>query len=92
MEEQREVDGGGTCLNRGCIPTKCLCASAERLRAVLTAAEFGIEAGSVKADYAAVHRRAGDIVERLRDDVEACLGLFRSRRDRFQLLLNLFCA
>ncbi len=65
---------GGTCLNRGCIPTKCLCASAERLRAVQTAAEFGIEAGSVKADYAAVHRRAGDIVERLRDDVEACLG------------------
>lgn len=33
---------GGTCLNRGCIPTKCLCASAERLRAVQTAAEFGI--------------------------------------------------
>ena len=33
---------GGTCLNRGCIPTKCLCRSAEVIETARGAAEFGI--------------------------------------------------
>lgn len=65
---------GGTCLNRGCIPTKCLCAAAERLNQVRGAAEFGIDVSGVSADYATVHRRAEDVVGRLREDVEASLG------------------
>ena len=30
---------GGTCLNRGCIPTKCLCASASTILAIKAAAK-----------------------------------------------------
>ena len=33
---------GGTCLNRGCIPTKTLCRSAEVAMTIKDAAEFGI--------------------------------------------------
>ena len=33
---------GGTCLNVGCIPTKALLASADAMRAVKEAKEFGI--------------------------------------------------
>lgn len=39
--EDREV--GGTCLNRGCIPTKTLIASAELLRNIRNAEGFGVE-------------------------------------------------
>ena len=43
---------GGTCLNRGCIPTKCLCASASTILTVKAAAEFGINIPEgVTADY-----------------------------------------
>ena len=34
---------GGTCLNRGCIPTKCFCRSAQIAIDVADAAAFGIE-------------------------------------------------
>lgn len=35
---------GGTCLNEGCIPTKCLCHSAETLEAARAATALGIQA------------------------------------------------
>lgn len=35
---------GGTCLNEGCIPTKCLCHSAETLEAARVATALGIQA------------------------------------------------
>ena len=40
LVEQREI--GGTCLNRGCIPTKALVAAAEHLRQARAAAGFGV--------------------------------------------------
>ena len=40
---------GGTCLNRGCIPTKCLCASASLILSLASAEAFGVEIeGAVK--------------------------------------------
>ena len=39
---------GGTCLNRGCIPSKTLIASAEVLHKIQEAEEFGIVVGSVR--------------------------------------------
>jgi len=39
---------GGTCLNRGCIPTKALSKSAEVLLEAKRANEFGIEVGNIK--------------------------------------------
>lgn len=65
---------GGTCLNRGCVPTKCLCAAAERLHAIQSAAGFGITVdGPVTADYGAAVSRAAGVVDTLRTDVEALL-------------------
>lgn len=45
---------GGTCLNRGCIPTKALIASVSKLNDFKHAAEFGLKADNVSFDFAAV--------------------------------------
>jgi dihydrolipoamide dehydrogenase len=53
---------GGTCLHRGCIPTKALLKSAAVLTLVNNAKEYGVTAGEVKADYAQAVKRSGKIV------------------------------
>ena len=65
---------GGTCLNRGCIPTKCLCATAERLIELRDFAEFGITVGDVAPDYAVAVRRMNTVVDSLRADVHAAIA------------------
>lgn len=61
---------GGTCLNRGCIPTKCLCRSAEVIQTTRLAAEFGIAVDdSPKADIAAIIGRKNRVVDELREGV-----------------------
>lgn len=65
---------GGTCLNRGCIPTKALAAAAERLLDIRSAPDFGIAVADCAADYAAAHRRAEEVVATLRADVEQLLA------------------
>ena len=42
---------GGTCLNRGCIPTKTLLHSAHLYREMLTCQSFGLQAEGVRFDY-----------------------------------------
>ena len=56
---------GGTCLHRGCIPTKALLESAafnERLR---HAKDFGLGVGDVTIDYAQMAKRRDQIVTRM---------------------------
>jgi len=55
---------GGTCLNRGCIPTKALVASARVLAAARRLKEFGL-AGDChpRADLAAIQARAHKVVQ-----------------------------
>lgn len=66
---------GGTCLNRGCIPTKCLCASASAILGIMEAAEFGISVGGeVKADYGRAVARMNEVVAGLRQGVGQALG------------------
>lgn len=65
------ADLGGTCLNRGCIPTKCLCASASAILQAASAADFGVELGEVRPDYARAAARMRAVVAGLRDDVAA---------------------
>ncbi len=65
---------GGTCLNRGCIPTKVLCRSAEVAEAVGDAAEYGIKTDAPAVDIAAVYARKDAVVEQLRSGVESMLG------------------
>lgn len=58
---------GGTCLNRGCIPTKTMIHSAKIMHHVRRAAEFGIVVGEPKADLRAIVRRKDDVVKPIRD-------------------------
>jgi dihydrolipoamide dehydrogenase len=65
---------GGTCLNRGCIPTKALLASAEALSRARAGEEYGFEvAGEIKPDFARMMTRKDGIVTRLRENIEILL-------------------
>jgi dihydrolipoamide dehydrogenase len=64
---------GGTCLNRGCIPTKALYASAHRLQQVRAAAEHGIRTGEVGFDFARAAGRKDEVVQKLVGGVEQLL-------------------
>ncbi|MBD5277572.1 MAG: dihydrolipoyl dehydrogenase [Bacteroides sp.] len=68
---------GGTCLNRGCIPTKCLCATASHVLAAESAAQFGVITGSTTVDYAAARRRMWQVVDNLREGVRSELSHVR---------------
>jgi len=61
---------GGTCLNRGCIPTKALVRSIEVLLEAKRADEFGLEIGSVKANLSQIMSRKRQIVDKLVSGVE----------------------
>jgi dihydrolipoamide dehydrogenase len=56
---------GGTCLHRGCIPTKVLLQTADLLATARQAEEFGVRLPAPELDYARVRRRKDDIVGRL---------------------------
>jgi dihydrolipoamide dehydrogenase len=61
---------GGTCLNRGCIPTKALVKSADVLSEAKRAADFGIEVSSASANFQKVMARKNAVVEKLVTGVE----------------------
>lgn len=64
---------GGTCLNRGCIPTKALLRSAEIASMVAGASAFGVNVGSVTLDYATAVSRKDEVVAQLREGVAQLL-------------------
>ncbi|MDE6484355.1 MAG: dihydrolipoyl dehydrogenase [Duncaniella sp.] len=64
---------GGTCLNRGCIPTKVLCRSAEVAETVREAAEYGVSTADPSVDITSVYARKDSIVSQLRAGVESLL-------------------
>lgn len=49
---------GGTCLNRGCIPTKILIHSADVMQTIKRASLFGIKTGNVSIDFKKIMGRA----------------------------------
>lgn len=53
---------GGTCLHRGCIPTKALLKSGSVAHTIANAAEFGINISGYEYNYAQAAKRSGDIV------------------------------
>ncbi len=57
---------GGTCLNRGCIPTKTMIASATVAHQVRRAAEFGVHTGAPRVDLGEVVDRKDQIVADIR--------------------------
>ncbi|MCK0472530.1 dihydrolipoyl dehydrogenase [Halalkalibacter sp. APA_J-10(15)] len=56
---------GGTCLHKGCIPTKALLRSAEVLQTAKKAEVFGVQTGEVSFDFEQVQKRKDDIVAQL---------------------------
>lgn len=64
---------GGTCLNEGCIPTKCLCRSAEVADLMKEAATFGVVAESGGINLVEVMKRKNEVVAQLAAGVASLL-------------------
>jgi dihydrolipoamide dehydrogenase len=73
--EQDKV--GGTCLHRGCIPTKALLQSAFLLDAARQGQRLGVRIGEVTLDYPAAARNRDAVVSRLHKGIE---GLMRKNQ------------
>lgn len=69
--EAQEV--GGTCLNRGCIPTKALIAKAEVLHSIRKAKDFGIQVEGVKVNFRAMQQSKDQTVSKLRSSLEGLI-------------------
>ncbi len=61
---------GGTCLNRGCIPSKIIIHSADVAETINNASVFGISAKINKIDFRKVTRGASKIVDKDAADIE----------------------
>lgn len=64
---------GGTCLHRGCIPSKAYLRSAELLHSFQNSKEFGITSKGVSLDFGAVFARKEKIVANLHKGVQGLL-------------------
>lgn len=71
LVEKGEI--GGTCLNRGCVPTKALLHAAELYRQAQDGTRFGVCAENLRVDLAAMYARKDEVVSRLRGGVEGLL-------------------
>ena len=61
---------GGTCLNRGCIPSKMLLHSADLAEALRTADQFGIHVKGYDIDFPAIVRRVTETVDKDSANIE----------------------
>jgi dihydrolipoamide dehydrogenase len=68
-----ELRVGGTCLHRGCIPAKELLQTAEVLRTVRGAGEFGIQTSATELDLATSQTRKHRVIDRLTSGLESLL-------------------
>ena len=64
---------GGTCVNRGCTPTKTMIASARVAYLARRGADFGVQTGPVTVDMTKVRQRKRDIVADFRSGVKTKL-------------------
>ncbi|MBC5637157.1 dihydrolipoyl dehydrogenase [Ornithinibacillus sp. BX22] len=64
---------GGTCLHRGCIPSKSLLRSAEVYKQTKNAFEFGVQANNVTLDFNRVQERKNSIINTLHKGVQALM-------------------
>jgi dihydrolipoamide dehydrogenase len=70
-----EAGLGGTCLNRGCIPTKALLATSHLMRQIREAGQLAIQVGEPRVDYPALIARKDRVVTNIRTSLT---GLIRS--------------
>ena len=69
--EKRDL--GGTCLNRGCIPTKALLHASETYRQALSSDSLGIHVSDVSVDIQQLYQYKDQTVEKLRTGVQMLL-------------------
>ncbi|WP_310550163.1 dihydrolipoyl dehydrogenase [Paenibacillus glufosinatiresistens] len=72
---------GGTCLHRGCIPSKALLRSAELYAEMKESEQYGIETSGVRLVFPGVQRRKETIVEQLHQGVQ-----YLMRKNKIQVL------
>ena len=71
LVEKREL--GGTCLNRGCVPTKTLMHTANLYRETGESEALGLQFGQRGYDFAQMHQRKNDVTAQLRDGIAQLL-------------------
>ncbi|OKL50056.1 dihydrolipoyl dehydrogenase [Boudabousia marimammalium] len=71
---------GGTCLHRGCIPTKALLHAAETADTIRESAQFGVKSTFEGIDIAAVNQYRDGVISRLYKGLQ---GLVKSRKVDF---------
>ena len=64
---------GGTCLHKGCIPTKALLKSAEVTRTVRQSSEFGIDTKGLHINFEKMMNRKTDIVNQMHNGVQSLM-------------------
>ena len=64
---------GGTCLNRGCIPTKTLLHSSELYKEICNAERFGVSAEHVQADLNKIQQHKQTTITTLQKGISALL-------------------
>jgi dihydrolipoamide dehydrogenase len=64
---------GGTCLSRGCIPTKAIIACTNLYEKTLNAEKFGVSTGKVSIDFKKVIDRKNEVVQKLVKGVQFLL-------------------
>jgi dihydrolipoamide dehydrogenase len=67
------AETGGTCVNRGCIPSKVWLRAADLLHRLKTGAEFGIKASVAEIDFNAIAERKSGVSAEIRMGMEALL-------------------
>ena len=67
--ENREL--GGTCLNRGCVPTKTLLHASEIVAGARKGEKFGIRTGEITVDLPAVFARKDEVSRTLSGGIES---------------------
>ena len=65
---------GGTCLNRGCIPTKALMHSSDVYRDAAHGAEVGVEVEGLRANRARIGERKDEVLDTLRSGISGLLA------------------
>ena len=75
-----EAELGGTCLNRGCIPTKTLLHSADIYHDAKNGAPFGVSADNVTFDYAKIIERKNAVSKQLTSGIAGLLKLNKVKK------------
>ncbi|MDV2580930.1 dihydrolipoyl dehydrogenase [Alkalibacillus haloalkaliphilus] len=66
-------DLGGTCLHRGCIPSKSLLRSAEVFKQTQDALSYGVETENTKLNFVKVQERKQKIIDQLHQGVQGLM-------------------